>query len=93
MLLGIGVAVSFPAIMSLPAEAGVVITPKMMTVMSLWASAGEFLGPWITSRAFAASPSWFGILLGAWQAASLVVVVVGWAIVKCAANVPSSRST
>jgi hypothetical protein len=77
LLLGSGVAVSFPAVMSLPAECGVTITARMITAISLLAFTGEFLGPWLMSRALAQSHESFGVLVGVTQAVALVVVLAG----------------
>ena len=77
-LLGTGVAVSFPAVMALPAECGVSITAGMVTAISLFAYTGELLGPWLMSRALERSAKSFGTLVAAVQGISALFVLAGW---------------
>ena len=52
MGIGLGVASSFPASVTLPPELGVQMTPRMMTTLQLCASFGEMLCPFIMGIAF-----------------------------------------
>ena len=47
MVVGLGVASSFPAAITLPAEMGITMTPRMMTTLQLTNSFGEMFCPYL----------------------------------------------
>ena len=65
VLLGLGISHMYPCAMTLPAEAGVTITPNLMMVLNLFGSVGEMAGPAALGVFF--SRSWYASL-GEWVA-------------------------
>uniref|UniRef100_A0A7S3AQU9 Uncharacterized protein n=1 Tax=Haptolina ericina TaxID=156174 RepID=A0A7S3AQU9_9EUKA len=77
--IGFGVSSSFPAAITLPAEEGIVLTPKMMTCIQLFASAGEMLCPFLFGIAFQFKYFFlFGGLIFCWQVAVFIMLLVAW---------------
>ena len=52
MGIGLGVASSYPAAVTVPTEMGIVMSPKMMTTLQLSASFGEMFCPFMMGIAF-----------------------------------------
>lgn len=81
MGVGFGVASSFPAAMTLPAEMGIVMTPRMLTCLQLAASFGEMLCPFLMGIAFnARAYMLFGGLIVGWQIYVLLVLLISWGL-------------
>ena len=68
MGIGLGVASSYPAAVTLPAEMGIRMSPRMMTTLQLSASFGEMLCPFLMGIAFQMRQyKLFYILMLGWQ--------------------------
>jgi hypothetical protein len=83
LFLGVGVSSVFPALLTLPPEAGVRITPFRMATLQLMASAGEMLCPFFVGVLFQLRLySWFGPLIAGEQAASLLALAAAWFVTR-----------
>ena len=66
--IGLGVASSFPAAITLPAEMGIFMSARMLMTLQLCASFGEMLCPFVMGITFQfRAYQLFYILLFAWQ--------------------------
>ena len=91
MGLGLGVASSFPAAVTLPAEMGITMTPRMMTTLQLSASFGEMFCPFIMGIAFQFKRyPLFYILFLSWQSGVLFLLIVPWMLLT--RRLPLSRA-
>lgn len=85
LIMAAGFASSLPCAITMPSEAGVVITPGRLLAMNLAGSAGESLMPFLFGAAF--ERGWygaFGITLGALN----VVVLAATALARATALAP-----
>jgi hypothetical protein len=81
--LGVGVSSVFPALLTLPPEAGVPVTPSRMATLQLMGSAGEMLCPFFVGVLFQLRLySWFGPLIAGSQAVSLLALAAAWSVVR-----------
>jgi len=79
MGVGLGVASSFPAAVTLPAEMGITMTPRMMTSLQLAASFGEMFCPFVMGVAFQYKAySMFYLLMLGWQLFVLLLLLLLW---------------
>jgi len=91
MGIGLGVASSFPASVTLPPELGVQMTPRMMTTLQLCASFGEMLCPFIMGIAFQMKLySLFYILYVVWELLVLVLLSIAWLLLTRRIAVPAA---
>ena len=79
--IGLGVASSFPAAVTLPSEMGIVMTPRMMTTLQLSASGGEMLCPFLMGLAFQlrAYRLFYYLMLG-WETFVLCLLGLPWGL-------------
>ena len=77
MGIGLGVASSFPAAMTLPPEMGITMSPRMMTTLQLSASFGEMFCPFLMGIAFQMRQYWlfYGTMF-AWELFVLVLLTI-----------------
>jgi len=89
MGLGLGVASSFPAAVTLPAEMGITMSPKMMTTLQLSASFGEMFCPFVMGVAFQlkAYAGFYVFMLG-WQCFVSVALLLSWTLLTRRLPVP-----
>jgi len=91
MGIGLGVASSFPASMTLPPEMGITMSARMMTTLQLCASFGEMLCPFIMGLVFNYHRySWFYGLMFVWEVGVAVVLFVAWMLLTRRLPLPAA---
>ena len=89
MGIGLGVASTWPAAVTLPSEMKVVMSPRMMTTLQLSASFGEMLCPFVMGLAFQLRrySLFAGLVLG-WQLLVLAVLCAAYMLLMRRAALP-----
>lgn len=89
MGVGLGVASSFPAAVTVPAEMGITMSPRMMTTLQLSASFGEMFCPFLMGIAFQFRRySLFYTLILGWQTFVLCLLGLPWMLLTRRMKVP-----
>lgn len=89
MGMGLGVASSFPAAVTVPAEMGITMSPQMMTTLQLAASFGEMFCPFLMGMAFQMRAyTMFHTLMLCWQSFVLCALGVPWLLLTRRVKLP-----
>ena len=89
MGVGLGVASSYPAAVSVPTEMGITMTPKMMTTLQLSASFGEMFCPFLMGIAFQYRHyELFYMLMLGWQTFVLCLLGLPWMLLTRRMTLP-----
>ena len=90
MGIGLGVASSFPAAVTVPVEMGIALTPRMMMTLQLCASFGEMICPFMMGIAFQfRAYSLFYTLILAWELFVLALLIFPWLLLTQRAPLPA----
>ena len=89
MGIGLGVASSYPAAVTVPAEMGITMSPRMMTTLQLSASFGEMLCPLLMGIAFQYRRySLFYVFMFCWQSLVLCLLGLPWMLLTRRLKLP-----
>ena len=81
--IGFGVSSTYPALITLPEEMQIEMTPTMMASLQLFSSAGEMLGPFVIGILFQLQMyDWFARVCLLTQLISLAVLALTWGSLK-----------
>ena len=89
MGIGLGVASSYPAAVTVPTEMGIVMSPKMMTTLQLSASFGEMFCPFLMGIAFQFRHYYlFYTFMFAWQTFVLCLLGLPYVLLTRRVKIP-----